>query len=791
MRSKKLVSLATAATLAVTALPLGVGCSSATAAESSKYNYAEALQKSMFFYEVQQCGELPDWNEVSWRADCMVNDEVPGGWFDAGDHIKFTLTNAYTATMLAWGIYAYKDAVKKAGLYELYMNNLQWGLDYVAACDRGTKVVSTIADDAFDHVWWGSAEVYMAKYVLKGGKDPRPFDETTSTTTVGEMAAALAAGYLVFKDENPTLAENYLTHAKSLFKLADSTRSNKGQGVQKTYYNTEQSGTEADYMDELFYAANWLYMATGDKSYLDKCVSDYIPAYPLENQSTDRKFTWGMCWDDKSQAAALLYAYNTGDEEWIDQVYRHLEYWTTGYNGKQITYTPDGLAWLFNWGATRHATTTAFMAKFACDTIFKDDAEKCSKYNEFAKKQVDYCLGDNKLGMSYVLGMGEKNPKSWHHRTSSGVWDDKWSELGKTKEYAHTLYGALEGGPGQDGSFKDEVNAYENTEVAIDYNAGYTACLCALIDDYGGEKLANFPPVETPKWDEFYMEACINQSSGSYTEIKANTTNHSAWPARIVKDLSYNYYFDLTEVLDAGLTADDVQVRIGYDEWSNAEISNPIQYKDNIYYVKISYKDGSVVMPTGQSEHQGEIQFRVGVSDQNPVWDSSNDYSFDGLVKQDMNVTDKITMYDGDTLIWGTEPDGTKPEPYSGGKNPSTGTTPTTTSTTSTTTTTTTTSTSVTTTTESTTSSTSTSTQPGGNDGDLYLGDVNCDQKITVSDAILLNRLASSDTTVDVTAQGIRNADVDGVKGLSANDVTSVLKVVARLIEQSDLRAPQ
>ena len=297
--------------------------------------------------------------------------------------------------------------------------------------------------------------------------------------------------------------------------------------------------------------------------------------------------------------------------------------------------------------------------------------------------------------------------------------------------------------------------------------------------------------METPKWDEFYMEACINQSSGSYTEIKANTTNHSAWPARIVKDLSYNYYFDLTEVLDAGLTADDVQVRIGYDEWSNAEISNPIQYKDNIYYVKISYKDGSVVMPTGQSEHQGEIQFRVGVSDQNPVWDSSNDYSFDGLVKQDMNVTDKITMYDGDTLIWGTEPDGTKPEPYSGGKNPSTGTTPTTTSTTSTSTTTTTTSTSVTTTTESTTSSTSTSTQPGGNDGDLYLGDVNCDQKITVSDAILLNRLASSDTTVDVTAQGIRNADVDGVKGLSANDVTSVLKVVARLIEQSDLRAPQ
>lgn len=29
---------------------------------TSKYNYAEALQKSMFFYEVQQAGTLPEWN---------------------------------------------------------------------------------------------------------------------------------------------------------------------------------------------------------------------------------------------------------------------------------------------------------------------------------------------------------------------------------------------------------------------------------------------------------------------------------------------------------------------------------------------------------------------------------------------------------------------------------------------------------------------------------------------------------------------------------------------------------
>lgn len=629
-----------------------------TAQAASGYNYAEALQKSMFFYEVQQCGELPDWNMVSWRDDCMVNDVVPGGWFDAGDHIKFSLTNAYTATILAWGIYQYKDAVKEAGLLDLYLDNLQWGLDYVAACDKGSKVIGTIADDAFDHVWWGSAEVYMNKYILKGGSDPRPYDEITCTSTVAQMAASMAAGYLVFKDEKPDLAASYLEHAESLFKLADSTRDNTDQGVQGdgNYYKA------SDFYDDLFYAANWMYMATGDKKYLDLCESDYIPEFALEQQSDERKFTWGFCWDDASQAASLLYAINTGKEEWVEQVYKHLEYWTTGYGGKQVSYTPDGLAWLFQWGSLRHATTTAFLASLSCDTIFKDDAAKCEKYNTWAKKQMDYALGDNDLNMSYVLGMGEKNPNSWHHRTSSGVWDDKWGELGVSKEYAHTLYGALEGGPNQDGSFTDEVNAYQNTEVAIDYNAGYTAELCALIADYGGKALTDFPPVEEPKWEEFYMEACINQASGSYTEIKAYTTNHSAWPARTVKDLSYNYYMDLSEVFDAGLTVDDITVKIGYDEWSNCTISKPIQYDGNIYYVKISYEDGTFVMPTGQSEHQGEIQFRVGLDDKHSgIWDASNDYSFEGIVPQDMSITKNITMYDGDTLIWGVEPDGTVP----------------------------------------------------------------------------------------------------------------------------------
>ena len=629
--------------------------------EEIEVNYAEALQKSLFFYEVQQAGVLPEWNEVSWRGDSMENDFIPGGWFDAGDHFKFTYTIAYTSAVLAWGYIEYGDAVKKVGLEEKYKNNLKWGLDYIVLADQGDSVVGTIGKDGFDHSWWGSPEIYLRKMKLVSGDDERPYDTTTSTSTLALCSAALAAGYLVFKDSN------YLKHAKSLYELADKVRSNGGQGMAKSYYPA------TDFYDELFYAANWMYMATGDQKYLDECEKDFIPEFPLEQQSTTRKFTWGFCWDDHSQAAALLYAINTGNEEWIEQIHRHLEYWTTGYEGKQVGYTPDGMAWLFQWGATRHAANTAFLALIAADKLFKDNEELYSKYKKFAKTQMEYFFGNNKLGLSYVIGMGKKNPKSVHHRGASGIHDDSWGALGTDKsdgihqnEYAHVLYGALEGGPNKDGSFNDKVGAYENTEVAIDYNAGYTAALCGMIKDYGGKILDDFPTPEKPKWPEFLISAAINGDNKKFTELKVYTRNHSAWPARVIKDLSYNYYFDITEIIEAGLTVEDITTRIGADQHSGdegkASISEPIQYKDNIYYVKISYGDGRVVMPSGQSECRGEIQFRISIPDNvDAVWDPSNDYSFKDLTKT-LEVTPYITMYDGDKLIWGIEPDGTEPE---------------------------------------------------------------------------------------------------------------------------------
>lgn len=764
--------------------------STGTSANSS-YNYGEALQKSMFFYQVQQSGVLPDWNEVSWRADSMTNDYVPGGWYDAGDHLKFTLTNAYSATMLGWGLLQYPDGVKDCGELTEYRNNLQFALDYLVKCDLGDKIVYMIGDGSFDHVWWGAAEMYMAKYELMKGETERPYFTCNDSCIEAQMAAALCTGYLCFKDSDPDKAQEYLDHATACFERADKNRSIGDDPAERSYYKI------TTFYDDLFFAANWMYMATGEQKYLDLCKTDYIPNLGKESQSDEYKFTWGHCWDDTQQGGTLLYAINTGDATWKEQFRKHLEYWTTGYGGKQITHTPDGLAWLFQWGSLRHATTTAFLAYVAVDELFADDAALSTKYTKFADDTMNYCFGDNSKNFSYVVGMGDEYPQAWHHRTSSGAWNDKWSNIGQTegedaKPHAHILYGALVGGPDQKGNYSDKIGDYQYTEVAIDYNAGYTAALCAMVQKYGGTTDPEFPPTETPKWDEFLVKASINQSAGSYTELKVFAMNHSAWPARTVKNLSYNYYFDISELVDAGYSINDVSVRVGYDQHASDKgaisISDPIQYSGNIYYVKLSFADGSVVMPTGQSEHRSECQFRISIPDNiQGVWDPTNDYSYQGLTQggEDAMVeTPYITMYDGDTLIWGVEPDGTKPDPTVTTTKPNV--------TTTTTTTTTTTATEPVTTTEQpdtttaapdTTTATNSGTTKQPNPNALY-GDVNLDGSVTLADLVTFQKQQRG--ALDFNTQQEANADCEQTETAGSVDALDLRALLDFLIGKSN-----
>lgn len=53
-----------------------------------------------------------------------------GGYYDAGDNVKFGLPMAFTMTMLSWGVIEYEGVIVGAGEFGHALEAIKWGTDY-------------------------------------------------------------------------------------------------------------------------------------------------------------------------------------------------------------------------------------------------------------------------------------------------------------------------------------------------------------------------------------------------------------------------------------------------------------------------------------------------------------------------------------------------------------------------------------------------------------------------------------------------------------------------------------
>ena len=594
------------------------------------YNYGEALQKSVLFYELQRSGPLPEETRCNWRGDSGLNDgadnglDLTGGWYDAGDNVKFNLPMAYSAAMLGWSVYEDREAYEQSGQLEYILGDIKWVCDYLIKCHPEDEVFYyQVGDGNADHSWWGPCEVMtMNRPSFCVTKD------NPGSAVVGEASAALAVASLAFKDSDPDYSKLCLEHAKSLYSFADSTRSDSGYTAANGFYNS-WSG----YFDELAWAGSWLYLATNESKYLDNAKSCFTQA--------GHDYDWSLCWDDVHIGAAVMLAKITGDKTYKDEVQKHLDYWSCGTSdGQKITYSPKGLAWLDQWGSLRYATTTAFVASVysrwdGCPS------DKVSVYWDFAKSQADYALGSS--GRSYVVGFGEDSPEHPHHRTSQGSYCDNMNEPGQAR---HTLYGALVGGPDASDGYSDTVNDYTKNEVACDYNAGFTGLMAAMYSKYHGKTLIDFGAVEEVPGDEYSAECSLNVQGQDFAEIKAFIYNKTAWPARSAENLEFRYYVDLSEIYENGGDVSGVDITTNYMQSGRVDGLKVWNEENHIYYLSVIFDDGNL-RPGGQSQYKSEIQVRM-IS---PIgaWDNENDYSYN-------NASGAVLLEDG-KVVFGVLPD--------------------------------------------------------------------------------------------------------------------------------------
>jgi endoglucanase len=611
------------------------------------FNYGEALQKAIWFYDAQRSGSLPAGNRVSWRGDSALNDgrdaglDLTGGFYDAGDHVKFGLPMAFSMTMLAWGVADYRDAYARSGQLPALLANLRWGTDYLIKAHPAPHVLyGQVGSGNPDHAWWGPAEVMpMARPAYKID------DSCGGADLAGETAAAMAAASVALRPTAAAYADTLVSHARQLYDFADRVRTRYSDCItDAANFYRSWSG----FQDELVWGAIWLYRATGDPAFLAKAESEY-PRLSTEPQTSTRSYKWTIAWDDKAYGAYVLLARLTGKQVYIADANRWLDYWTTGVNGQRVRYSPGGQAWLDQWGSLRYAANTAFAALYYADWLAQSgtDPARASTYRAFGKRQIDYALGDNPRGASYVVGFGQNPPRDVHHRTAHGSWSDN---LGEPARNRHILYGALAGGPkAADDAYADSRSDFVMNEVALDYNAGFTSALARLYAEHGGSPVTI--PQETPDGPETYLQAAVNATGTNFTEIKTYVVNQSAWPARALDDASFTYYF----TLDGATTPGQLTLSSHFNQCRAP--SGPVQVSGQVYAVTVSCA-GTRIAPAGQPAYRKEVQFRITSAS---TWDPTNDWSYADVAKTPgaTPVTVRnMTLQSGGSRIWGTPPTG-------------------------------------------------------------------------------------------------------------------------------------
>ncbi|TKW24866.1 hypothetical protein SEVIR_3G077800v4 [Setaria viridis] len=505
--------------LALLGLILALASVVGMASGAGGHDYALALKKSILYFEAQRSGVLPPNQRVTWRENSGLFDgkangvDLVGGYYDAGDNVKFGLPMAFTVTMMSWGILEYGKQMAAAGELRNAMDAVKWGTDYfIKAHPEPDVLYGEVGDGDTDHSCWQRPEdMSTSRQAFR--IDP----QNPGSDLAGETAAAMAAASLVFRNTYPGYANLLLEHSKQLFTFADKYRGKYDASitVARNYY-----GSFSGYGDELLWAAAWLYEATEEGCYLE---------YLVRNGDALGGTGWSINqfgWDVKYPgvqvlAAKFLLQGRAGAHAAALQRYRqNAEFFVCSCVGKgaaNVPRTPGGMMYHQRWNNLQFVTSASFLLTVYADYATKlpggGGAVRCPggaarpfEILAFVRSQVNYILGDNPRGTSYMVGYGRSFPRQVHHRGASIVSFRRDPSFVSCQEGYSSWYprqagnpnvleGAIVGGPDEYDDFADERNNYEQTEAATYNSAPLLGVLARLAGACGtGLEEYQLPP---------------------------------------------------------------------------------------------------------------------------------------------------------------------------------------------------------------------------------------------------------------------------------------------------------
>jgi endoglucanase len=440
--------------------------------------------------EKVSCLAGEDAHENDWPG-CDYTLDVSGGWYDAGDHGKYvvnggiavwTLLNLYERQ----GVRSLPDlfgdgqaAIPEAdnGVSDL-LDEARYELEFLLRMQAPDGATAQVPVDvkrnapgvAFTRIdAGGMAHHKMSDRNWTPVPTPPHLDREervlfpVSTAATLNLAATAAQCARIWKSFDADFAARCLTAAERAWAAA--TRN------PEVYFIADFQGSgmygDGELSDEFFWAAAELFVTTGGARYREFIEESPYLAGP------EREASWGYVAPlGLVSLAAIPNSFGeSGVRDLRSRIVTLADAFVDerGRSGYRLPFASDRYVWGSNSVLLNRAMLLAYAQDFTGD----------DRYRDAVQDVMDYLLGRNPLGVSFVSGYGDRSMENPHHRF--------WAPSADSR-LPGPPPGALSGGPNNTAMvdpvaqelkgecaallcWKDDIEAYALNEVAINWNA--------------------------------------------------------------------------------------------------------------------------------------------------------------------------------------------------------------------------------------------------------------------------------------------------------------------------------
>jgi len=413
----------------------------------------------------------------------------PGGWYDAGDFNKYVvpISSSINHMLFAYeqfpGYFNDQDLnIPESGdnvpdILDEAVFALRWLLTMQDPDDGG--VYNKLTHANFQGTVMPS-QATAARYVVQKG-----------TAATLDFAAVMAQAARVYEPFLPDFADSALAAAENAWTWAEANPDLEyNQGAMNSTYDPD-IGTggygDGNFSDEWFWAASELYITTQNDAY-----------YNDGGWSNVGNSGWGNV-----QALGLfsllhhrqnLTSVGLADTAAMKQALQGGFAWYVDSGNNSAYRSPFGIqSWQFNWGSNGGAGNLG-MALFM---LYQTTGQ--TQYYDSALHILDYLMGRNGVGYSYVTGFGDQTPMNIHHRQS------------EADNITEPTPGWVAGGANPGNQSQDcGVGSYNSTLAALSYLDEYCSYSTNEITTYW-----NSPFI--------YLAAAFEATTPEYTHISEKT----------------------------------------------------------------------------------------------------------------------------------------------------------------------------------------------------------------------------------------------------------------------------